>query len=355
MDGARRARRPRRRSTRCGAAHRRATRTLVRGRAARPARRATGGVIGRGGAVRLGRGRAAHGRQALLLPAARDAARAGSATASPREPIADGRAVRALRAARLRSRRDRLSGPLLRARSLVRGAARGRRLLVGLDCVDRVRRRLLPSTSTRGRSRARGFDLDLTPLPDGRVVVAWGERGRTRRARRPPGSRDGRRRRRGARRSPTLRGGRGARAFRRGRSSRAALARMNAAPARRRSRDDEWQALGPACLACTGCTSLCPTCSCFTVVDEATRRRRRARARLGQLPPRRLPARGVRAPSRAASRRSRAALLVPQALATTSPRDFGRVGCVGCGRCDVTCPGIDRRAARARHSLGARR
>ena len=44
--------------------------------------------------------------------------------------------------------------------------------------------------------------------------------------------------------------------------------------------------------------------------------------------------------------RPRAALLVPQALATTSPGLFGRPGCVGCGRCAM-------RRARGRSALSA--
>lgn len=31
-----------------------------------------------------------------------------------------------------------------------------------------------------------------------------------------------------------------------------------------------WQGLSTDCITCTGCTSLCPTCTCFNVVEEST-------------------------------------------------------------------------------------
>ncbi len=102
--------------------------------------------------------------------------------------------------------------------------------------------------------------------------------------------------------------------------------------------DDEWQALGPSCLACTGCTSLCPTCSCFTVVDEA-RNGSGERTRLWDsclLDGFQREASGHHPAPRAGDRVRRfwyhklSADFVPQ---------LGRVGCVGCGRCDVGCIG----------------
>jgi ferredoxin len=31
-----------------------------------------------------------------------------------------------------------------------------------------------------------------------------------------------------------------------------------------------WQGISNSCVACTGCTSMCPTCTCFNVVEEST-------------------------------------------------------------------------------------
>jgi len=33
---------------------------------------------------------------------------------------------------------------------------------------------------------------------------------------------------------------------------------------------ETWQAMGLQCLTCSGCTNLCPTCSCFTTYDRPT-------------------------------------------------------------------------------------
>jgi formate hydrogenlyase subunit 6/NADH:ubiquinone oxidoreductase subunit I len=103
-------------------------------------------------------------------------------------------------------------------------------------------------------------------------------------------------------------------------------------------RDEEWQALGPACLACTGCTSLCPTCSCFTVVDE-TAADGGERARYWDsclLEGFQREASGHHPAPRPGDRVRR---FWYHKLSADFVRDFGRVGCVGCGRCDVTCPG----------------
>jgi formate hydrogenlyase subunit 6/NADH:ubiquinone oxidoreductase subunit I len=101
--------------------------------------------------------------------------------------------------------------------------------------------------------------------------------------------------------------------------------------------DDEWQALGPACFACTGCTSLCPTCSCFTVVDEA-RGAEGERVRVWDsclLEGFQREASGHHPAPRPGDRVRR----FWYHKLSGDFVDFGRPGCVGCGRCDVTCPG----------------
>jgi formate hydrogenlyase subunit 6/NADH:ubiquinone oxidoreductase subunit I len=102
--------------------------------------------------------------------------------------------------------------------------------------------------------------------------------------------------------------------------------------------DDEWQALGPACFACTGCTSLCPTCSCFTVVDEARdgggERTRQWDSCL--LEGFQREASGHHPSPRPGDRVRR---FWYHKLSADFVARAGRLGCVGCGRCDVTCPG----------------
>jgi len=119
---------------------------------------------------------------------------------------------------------------------------------------------------------------------------------------------------------------------------RAFVARAQARLARGEIADAEWQALGPACFACTGCTSLCPTCSCFTVVDEACGEEG-VRARVWDsclLDGFQREASGHHPAPRPGDR-------VRRFWQHKLSRDFvpalGRVGCVGCGRCEVTCPG----------------
>ena len=103
--------------------------------------------------------------------------------------------------------------------------------------------------------------------------------------------------------------------------------------------DDEWQALGPACLACTGCTSVCPTCSCFAVVDEASTPDAGSRVRVWDsclLEGFQREASGHHPAPRPGDRVRR---FWYHKLSSDFVPACRRIGCVGCGRCDVTCPG----------------
>jgi formate hydrogenlyase subunit 6/NADH:ubiquinone oxidoreductase subunit I len=101
---------------------------------------------------------------------------------------------------------------------------------------------------------------------------------------------------------------------------------------------EEWHALGPSCLACTGCTNVCPTCSCFTVIDEpgehgGTRVREWDSCLLEGF---QREASGHHPAPHAGDRVRR---FWTHKLEGTFAADCGRLGCVGCGRCDVACPG----------------
>lgn len=126
-----------------------------------------------------------------------------------------------------------------------------------------------------------------------------------------------------------------------------AIARIQGRGDARPVDEAEWQELGPSCFACTGCTSVCPTCSCFTVEDESrgeTVERRRTwdscllegfqREASGHNP--------------AARPGDRVKRFWTHKLGKEFVPDGGRLGCVGCGRCDVTCLG----AIGARSVLG---
>jgi formate hydrogenlyase subunit 6/NADH:ubiquinone oxidoreductase subunit I len=215
------------------------------------------------------------------------------------------------------------------------GTRRAAAFLVGLDCVTACDGGFCVEVDAGPFARA-PYDLDLTPLPDGRVVVAWG-------------SAEGRAVLAAAGLAATPGDDAVARIVAELAAAAAAsfperpfvargLARMNAAPAAAAIADEEWQALGPSCLACTGCTSLCPTCSCFTVVDEVDPAGG-ARVRLWDsclLEGFQREASGHHPAPRPGDRVRR---FWYHKLSQDFARDFGRLGCVGCGRCDVTCPG----------------
>lgn len=214
-------------------------------------------------------------------------------------------------------------------------ARRAAAFLVGVDCLAACAGGFCVEVDTGPFARA-PFDVNLTPLPDGRVVVAWGS---------PAGiaALD----RAGLATAPV--DGGTALALAEVAAAAAAtfpvrpavargLARMNAAPAAAAIADDEWQDLGPRCLACTGCTNLCPTCTCFTVVDEVgpeggTRARVWDSCLLAGF---QREASGHHPAPRPGDR-------VRRFWYHKLSRDFsdaaGRIGCVGCGRCDVACPG----------------
>lgn len=101
---------------------------------------------------------------------------------------------------------------------------------------------------------------------------------------------------------------------------------------------DEWHALAPSCLACTGCTSLCPTCTCSATADESdgdgggTRSKLWDSCLLGGFQ-REAGSHPAAAPA------DRVRRFWEHKLSEAFVPAVGRLGCVGCGRCDVTCAG----------------
>jgi ferredoxin len=119
----------------------------------------------------------------------------------------------------------------------------------------------------------------------------------------------------------------------------AAIARIDAGAGAAPIVDGEWQALGRACFACTGCTAVCPTCSCFTIVDEPDGAGGGERARHWDsclLEGFQREASGHHPAPRAGDRVRR---FWQHKLSREFVAALGRRGCVGCGRCDPTCLG----------------
>ena len=104
--------------------------------------------------------------------------------------------------------------------------------------------------------------------------------------------------------------------------------------------DERWDIVAQRCLACANCTMVCPTCFCSTTEDtvgfDGVAMRSSRWDSCFSLDFSSLHGRPVRADTR-----SRYRQWMTHKLATWQDQ-FGRIGCVGCGRCITWCPvGID--------------
>lgn len=105
-----------------------------------------------------------------------------------------------------------------------------------------------------------------------------------------------------------------------------------------------WQQVGIQCLGCSGCTTLCPTCSCFgtrSVPDDinaektGTSQVRFWDSCLYEGFQREA---SFHNPSKEAGKRVERFWY--HKFGMDFVPEFGRYGCVGCGRCEQTCPGV---------------
>jgi ferredoxin len=212
-------------------------------------------------------------------------------------------------------------------------ARRAAALLVGVNCLAACEGGFCRAVDSGPFARG-GYDLALTPLPDGRVVCH---------VRSPAGGAEIVRA--GIRAAPID----GPTCEALGAAQSGAEATFASRPALERGLarvhagdpapgDAAWQMLGPSCFACTGCTSLCPTCTCFTVVDEGDGARgERARVWDSCLLDGFQRETSGHHPAPTAGDRVRR--FVTHKVEAQFEASLGRMGCVGCGRCDSTCLG----------------
>ncbi|UUM32782.1 4Fe-4S dicluster domain-containing protein [Vibrio japonicus] len=112
-----------------------------------------------------------------------------------------------------------------------------------------------------------------------------------------------------------------------------------------------WQQVGIQCLGCSGCTTLCPTCSCYgtrsvTATDRSdskmsntnTSNTTQVRFWDSCLYEGFQREASFHNPSKEAGKRVERFWY--HKFSVDFVAEFGRYGCVGCGRCEQTCPGV---------------
>jgi ferredoxin len=102
--------------------------------------------------------------------------------------------------------------------------------------------------------------------------------------------------------------------------------------------DSFWESVARRCFECGGCVYECPLCTCFNVVDWKESEGRGVRMRLWDT-----------CMFKGFTKMAGNVLPAEQKKLRTKrwyfhkllyyPEQFGRFGCVGCGRCTITCPG----------------
>ena len=101
-----------------------------------------------------------------------------------------------------------------------------------------------------------------------------------------------------------------------------------------------WEEITPTCIRCTGCTAVCPTCTCFQFNEERLDAQSGRRVRVKDS----CQTAGFTRNAGWHNPRSKAAAVrhrIMDKLVYIQDR-FGKKGCVGCGRCIDVCPaGID--------------
>lgn len=102
----------------------------------------------------------------------------------------------------------------------------------------------------------------------------------------------------------------------------------------------EWQGIGTQCMSCSGCSSVCPTCSCYDSYEYNNEAGETITARCWdscQFESFQRAAGNVNPSQDSGSRSKR---FWYHKFSDDFLPGFGRYGCVGCGRCEQTCPSV---------------
>lgn len=102
---------------------------------------------------------------------------------------------------------------------------------------------------------------------------------------------------------------------------------------------ETWEELGLRCLGCSGCTSVCPTCSCFAPLDLPSAEDGMLRERVWDSCLYEGFQREASGHNPSATSGQRVQRFWAHKFGDAFKARFERYGCVGCGRCDRVCPG----------------
>ena len=97
-----------------------------------------------------------------------------------------------------------------------------------------------------------------------------------------------------------------------------------------------WDSIHEKCIGCSACTFLCPTCHCFDIMDEASGNKgQRVRNWDSCLSPLYSLETSGHNPRPTGRERTRQRIMHKL---NYFPKNFGKIACVGCGRCILYCP-----------------